>query len=102
MFWMFWRDELTMTAFTTASLRWLARLAWLQMPVAGGGGVHRGCSEARGNVRATPSGTAAACSRRLWWLVTRGASTSQLCAQETALRKVEWGEGENNLFTITF
>ena len=47
-------------------------------------------------------GAAAARSRRLCWLVTRGASTSQLCAQETTLRKVVWGEGENNLFTITF
>ena len=100
---MFWRDELTTTAFTTASLRWLARLAWLQKSVAGGEGAHGGCSEAHGIARAASSGgTAAAPSRRLWWLVTRGASTSQLCAQETTLRKVVWGEGENNLFTITF
>ena len=42
MFWMFWRDELTTTAFTTASPRWLARLVWLRTSVAGGEGAHSG------------------------------------------------------------
>ncbi len=50
MFWMFWRDELTTTAFTTASLRWLARLAYPSPADAccsKGGGARRGSSGAR-------------------------------------------------------
>ena len=47
---MFWRDELTTTAFTTASLRWLARLAYPSPADAcssKGGGARRGCSGAQ-------------------------------------------------------
>ena len=41
---------MTTSAFTTASLRWLARLAWLRTSVAGGEGAHGGCSAARRTV----------------------------------------------------